>query len=61
MRESSPRPDVDRILAADRRVIDRAINRGIRKALLRHKAAGLPVVISRGGKIVWIQPEDIES
>lgn len=55
------RPDVDRILAEDRRVIDRAINRGIRKALLRHKAAGLPVVISRDGKIFLIQPEEIPS
>ncbi len=58
--KTETRPDVDRILAEDRRVIDRAINRGIRKALLRHKAAGLPVVISRDGKVVLIQPEDIE-
>ncbi len=60
MSESKTRPDVDRILAEDRGVIGRAIDRGIRKALLRHKAAGLPVVVSRDGKIVSIQPEDIE-
>jgi hypothetical protein len=54
------RPDVDRILAEDRRVIDKAINRGIRKALLRHKKDGLPVVISRNGTITLLKPEDIE-
>jgi len=54
------RPDVDRILAEDRRVIDRAINRGIRKALLCHKKDGLPVVISRNGTITLLKPEDIE-
>lgn len=58
--KTESRPDVDRILAEDRRVIDRAVNRGIRKALLRHKKDGLPVAISRNGTVVWIKPEDIE-
>jgi hypothetical protein len=58
--KSEARPDVDRVLAEDRRVIDRAINRGIRKALLRHKKDGLSVVISRNGTITLLKPEDIE-
>lgn len=58
--KAETRPDVDRILAEDRRVIDRAINRGIRKALLRHKKDGLPVAISRNGTVTLVKPEDIE-
>jgi hypothetical protein len=27
--------------------------------MLRHKEAGLPVVIYRGGKAVWVMPEDL--
>ena len=58
--KSETRPDVDRILAEDRRVIDRAVNRGIRKALLRHKKDGLPVAIGRNGTVTLVKPEDIE-
>ena len=27
--------------------------------MLRHKEAGLPVVIYRDGKAVWVMPEDL--
>jgi hypothetical protein len=30
-----------------------------RMAMLRHKEAGLPVVIYRDGKAVWVMPEDL--
>jgi hypothetical protein len=53
--------DVDRILTEHRRVVDQAIDRGIRKALLRHKKDGLPVVIERDGKIELVKPEDLGS
>ena len=51
--------DVDRILTEDRRVVDQAFDRGIRKAILRHKKDGLPVVIERDGKIELVNPEDL--
>ena len=53
--------DVDRILTEDRRVVGQALDRGIRKAILRHKKDGLPVVIERDGKIELVKPEDIGS
>jgi hypothetical protein len=51
--------DVDRILTEHRRVVDQALDRGIRKAILRHKRDELPVVIERDGKIQWVEPEDL--
>ena len=51
--------DVNRILAEDRRAIDRALEEGVRQAMLRHKKDGFPVVIERDGKIEWVKPEDL--
>ena len=51
--------DLDRILRENRRVVDQALDRGIRKAMLRHKKDGLPVVIERDGKIESVKPEDL--
>ena len=51
--------DVDRILTENRRVVDQALDRGIRKAILRHKKDGLTVVVERDGKIELVKPEDI--
>jgi hypothetical protein len=51
--------DVNRILRDDRQVVDEALNRGIRKAMLRHKRNGERVVIQRDGKIEWVKPEDL--
>jgi hypothetical protein len=43
----------------DVRLIEQALVRAVRDALLRHKQAGNPVAEWRDGKIVWIAPEDI--
>lgn len=51
--------DVNRILREDRRVIDEALQQGVREAMLRHKKDQLPVVIERDGKIEWVRPEDL--
>ncbi len=51
--------DVDRILTEHRRVVGEALDRGIRKAILRHKKEGLPVVIERDGNIKLVKPEDL--
>lgn len=57
--KAEARKDVDRILTENRRVVDQALDRGIRKAMLRHKKDGLPVVIERDGKIESVKPEDL--
>lgn len=51
--------DVDRILRENRRVVGQAIDRGIRKAMLRHEKDGLQIVIERGGKVESVKPEDL--
>lgn len=57
--KTEARKDVDRILTENRRVVDQALDRGIRNAMLRHKKDGLPVVIERDGKIESVKPEDL--
>jgi hypothetical protein len=53
----------DRRSAAERvddlPAIQKAMARGIRAALRRHKRAGNPVAIWRDGAVVLIAPEDI--
>lgn len=39
--------------------IDDAMNAAVREVVLRHKQLGMPLVVWRDGKIVWIRPEDI--
>jgi hypothetical protein len=51
--------DVNRVFVEDGHVIDEALEQGVRDAMLRHKAAGLPVVIYRDGKTVLVKPEDL--
>lgn len=51
--------DVNRILRENRRIIDEALQQGVREAMLRHKKDELPVVIERDGKIEWVKPEDL--
>jgi hypothetical protein len=43
----------------DTRLIERALARAVRKALLRHKQAGNPIAVWQDGRVVWIAPEDI--
>ena len=50
---------IHRIMTEDRGVILEALQRRIDEAMLRHKRAGLPVVIERDGKIEWVKPEDL--
>ena len=37
-----------------------AYDRAVREALLKHKQAGNPIAVERGGKLVILQPEEIE-
>ncbi len=43
----------------DTRLIEKVLGNAVRAALLQHKRAGNPVAEWRGGKVVWVQPEDI--
>lgn len=43
----------------DRAAITKAIQRGIREAVLAHARAGHPVAGWRDGKVVWVSPEEI--
>jgi hypothetical protein len=58
MKTKSP-ADISRMFVEDRRLIDEALKQGVRDAMLRHKEAGLPVVIYRDGKTVWVMPQDL--
>ena len=40
--------------------INKAYERAVREALLKHKRAGNPVPIERDGKLVWLQPDEID-
>jgi hypothetical protein len=40
--------------------INPAYERAVREALLKHKRAGNSVVVERDGKMVILQPEEIE-
>ncbi|HEY5546937.1 MAG TPA: hypothetical protein VIK50_12870 [Gemmatimonadaceae bacterium] len=57
--KTDTRKDTNRILVEDGRIIDEALEEGVRDAMLRHKRDGLPVVIYRDGKTVWVKPEDL--
>ncbi len=40
--------------------IDRAFKVAMKEARRKHKEARVPMVVSRGGKFVYIQPDEIE-
>lgn len=48
-------------LLADHALINEAINRAVREAVLKHARAGQPVATWQNGQVVWIQPEEILS
>jgi imidazolonepropionase-like amidohydrolase len=41
-------------------LIDEAMNAAVRDAVQLHKEKGLPMVVCRDGKIIWITPEEAE-
>lgn len=53
---------IDKISAAfdDTVLINNAIAKGVRDAMIKHKQAGKPVVVWRDGRIVWIPAEEIQ-
>jgi hypothetical protein len=43
----------------DIKLIEDALGRAVRAALLEHKRAGNPIAVWEDGQVVWIAPEDI--
>jgi hypothetical protein len=52
--------DLNRIFVEEGHLIDEALKKGVRDAIIRHKKEGLPVVICRNGDIVWARPEELD-
>jgi len=50
---------IDRAFA-NPQLITRALAKGVREALERHKRLGQPVVVFRNGKTVWVGPDEID-
>lgn len=54
---SSDRPLHERV--ADVELVQQALARAVREALLRHKQMGNPIAVWQDGRVVLIAPEDI--
>jgi hypothetical protein len=46
-------------LFADGAVIDRALKQAVQEALLLHRQRGVPIVIWRDGRVVWVPADEI--
>lgn len=58
-RGTPARPRTILELISDRTVVDAALKRAVREALLFHKMMGNPIVVWEDGKVVEIPPEEI--
>ena len=54
-------PRTIRELLLDGKLVDRAMRRAVKEALLRHKRAGVPAVGWRSGKVVLVEPAQIKA
>lgn len=45
---------------ADSDKITKALQAGVREALIRHKQAGNPIVVMKDGQMVWLKPDEIQ-
>ena len=54
-----PSPKNISAIMANRRIVETAMRRGVRDALVRHIQAGLPAVAWRDGKTVWVYPAEL--
>ncbi len=46
-------------LIGDPRIIETAVRRAAREAVLAQARLGLPVATWRGGQVVWLQPAEV--
>lgn len=66
MTSDDPKPNAPKSQGLDLRTatgqeINDAMCKGVRAALRRHKAAGVPIVVWKNGQIVHIPAEEIEA
>lgn len=47
-------------MLADKERIKAAVENAVREAIRKHKQAGNPIVAMKDGKMVWLQPDEIE-
>ena len=59
MKMSGAEPTIDELFE-DGRAIDNALQEAARDARRLHKALGNPMATWRDGRVVWVQPEDIQ-
>lgn len=52
-------PDTPNLLVKYRHLVNDAIRKGIREAMLKNKRAENSIAVGRDGKVVIIKPEDI--
>jgi hypothetical protein len=45
---------------ADKERVTAVVVAAVREAVLKHKLAGNPIVCRKDGKMVWLQPDEIE-
>ncbi len=58
--KTAPTKDPHRILLEEGHLIDEAVRKAAREALLQHRREGLPVAIYRDGNVVWVDPNDLD-
>lgn len=54
-----PERDIEELMMDDA-LIDGALAKAVREAVLRHKRLGNPIAVWENGRVVWIPPEEIE-
>jgi hypothetical protein len=52
------RPSIPELFA-NTSLMEAAVRRAVRAAVLAHARAGNPVAFSKDGKVVWVQPAEI--
>ncbi len=52
--------DTTNLFVTHREEINKAYERAVREALIKHKKNGNSVVVSRNGEIVTLRPDEIE-
>ena len=57
--KKQPRKDIRRIFREEGHLIDEALKKGVREAVVQHKRDRLPMVVETDGKSEWVKPEDL--
>jgi hypothetical protein len=57
MSEQPPPPLAEQF--ADSQLLDAAVRRAVREAVLTHAKLGHPVATWRDGRVVWLQPVEV--